>query len=44
MIFIEFSLTIYIAFISNCFGWPFLASFDALCAFASGEGVSGPVV
>jgi len=25
-------------------GWPFLSSFDALCDFASGEGVSGPVV
>jgi len=30
-------------FISFFFGWPFLSSFDAL-SFASGEGVSGPVV
>jgi len=28
----------------NCFGWPFLSSFDAICDSASGEGVSGPVV
>jgi len=37
------SLTIYIGLTSNFFGWPFLSSCDARC-FASGEGVSGPVV
>jgi len=42
--FLKFSLTICVVFISNCFGWPFLSSFDALCDFASGEGVNGPVV
>jgi len=39
----ELSLTIFCC-ISDFLCWPYLSSNDVICGFASGEGVTGPVV